>query len=272
MASVSVLEIVLLALAAAGAGVSFVLLMRLRHAHMRIVQLESAQAERRRRAPTVVRRATRVVQAVAESTQIVREHGVGGLIASSVDDFNRWVAEDRSEIGRVAAPDGTVTIMFSDIEGSTALNDGLGDRAWLKVLARHDAVVRAAIERQHGHIVKHQGDGFMTVFSDPRAALSAAADIHHRLAREKGRLRFTPILVRIGVHRGRVVAKDDDYFGRNVAMAARITAEAAGGETLASDEVREPLVEEGAFVFVDPVEISLKGISGDRVLWQASRP
>ena len=274
MATVTALEIALTVLLACMLALLTGFALRLRRAQVRIVQLESAREEqrRRRRAPKVVRRATRVVKAVAESTQIMREHGVSGLVASSLEDFNRWVFEDRSEITRVTAADGTVTIVFSDIEGSTALNDRLGDRAWLKILAQHDTVVRAAIARHHGHIVKHQGDGFMVVFGDPRAALRAAAQIHHDLHRQKGRLRFTPITVRIGMHRGPVVAKDGDYYGRNVAVAARVAGEAGGGETLVSEEVYEPLADDDAFGFVDPMEVSLKGLAGTHVLWQAARP
>lgn len=270
----SVLEIALAALLAGALILIAVQQLRVRRAQVRIVQLESARDEnrRRRRAPAVVRRATKVVKAVAESTQIVRDHGVGGLVASSLEDFNRWVFEDRSEIKKVTGPDGTVTIMFSDIEGSTALNDRLGDKTWLKVLAQHDTVVRTAVDRHHGHIVKHQGDGFMIVFGDPGAALRAAAHIHHTLRKQKGRLRFTPISVRIGLHRGAVVAKDGDYYGRNVALAARVAGEAQGGETLVSEDVREPLLEDDAFVFFDPVEVELKGLSGTHLLWQASRP
>lgn len=269
----SVLEIVLSVLVAALFAFAVVQGLRLRRAQVRLVQLESARAERRRRrrAPKVVRRATRVVKAVAESTQIVREHGVGGLIASSLEDFNRWVAEDRTAITEVTAADGTVTIMFSDIEGSTALNDRLGDRRWLAILAQHDAVVRAAVARHHGHIVKHQGDGFMIVFSDPGAAVRTAIRIHDELGRQRGRLRFTPIAVRIGLHRGPVVAKDGDYYGRNVALAARVAAEAAGGETLVSDEVQAALADDDAFTFLDPMEVPLKGLAGSHVLWQAAR-
>ena len=248
-----------------------VLWARLRRAQLYIVQLESAAIERRhrKRAPTVVRRATKVVKAVAESTQIVRDHGVGGLIASSLDDFDRWVFAEREEIRELTAADGTVTIMFSDIEGSTSLNDELGDKAWMKILSRHDDIVRAAIARHHGHVVKNQGDGFMVVFTEPGDALSAAIRMHRNLAGMRGKLMSTPIAIRIGMHRGAVVARDGDFYGLNVAMAARIAAEAQGKETLVSEDVRDVLAERSAFAFTDPIEVSLKGVSQPQLLWRA---
>lgn len=268
MIGLSIVLAVLLVGALVAVGVLWV---RLRSARMYILQLESAAAERsnRRRAPAVVRRASKVVKAVAESTQIVRDHGVGGLITSSLEDFDRWVFAERKEIRELTAPDGSVTIMFSDIEGSTALNDELGDKGWMKILSRHDEIVRAAISRHHGHVVKNQGDGFMVVFTEPGDALSAAIRMHRNLSGVKGKLLQAPIAIRIGIHRGAVIARDGDFYGLNVAMAARIAAEARGTETLVSESVRDALAERSAFAFTDPVEVSLKGVSDPQLLWRA---
>ncbi|OUZ07672.1 hypothetical protein BHE97_16385 [Aeromicrobium sp. PE09-221] len=84
----------------------------------------------------------------------------------------------------------------------------------------------------------------------------------------RGRLRSTPIRVRIGVHRGVVVARDGDFFGRNVALAARVATQADGGETLVSDELREALLDSTEFVFSDPREATLKGFAGSQTLWR----
>ncbi|MGZ4456582.1 MAG: hypothetical protein ACXVWV_11430, partial [Nocardioides sp.] len=81
------------------------------------------------------------VRAVWETAALVREKGVGGALRSSVEDLAGWAQVERPDLARLAAGDGSVAILFSDIEGSTALNEELGDRAWVKVLARHDAVV-----------------------------------------------------------------------------------------------------------------------------------
>ena len=195
------------------------------------------------------------MKAVAQTAARLRDQGlVGGLLASSLDDLTRWVAEQRSAIAKVAAPDGTVAIFFSDIEDSTALNEQLGDVRWMRVL--------------DGHVVKTQGDGFMVVFGEPADAAQAAIDVQRALASAGARsLRQTPILVRIGLHVGETVTREGDYFGRNVAMAARVAAEAAGGKVLVSDEVRSALADAPRFVFEPRGEVQLKGLADRHALW-----
>jgi class 3 adenylate cyclase len=209
------------------------------------------------------------MKAVAKTAARVRDQGlVGGLLASSLDDLTRWMTEQRSDIAKVAAPDGTVAIFFSDIENSTALNEGLGDARWMRVLSAHDAVVRRAVENRGGHVVKSQGDGFMVVFGDPAEAAQSAIDVQQALATARGRsLRQTRILVRIGLHVGETVTRKGDYFGRNVAMAARVAAEAVGGEVLVSDEVRAALADEPRFEFEPRGEVELKGLADLHTLW-----
>ena len=213
------------------------------------------------------------MKAVAQTAARVRSHGVvGGLLMSSLDDFTRWLTEHRGEIAEVAAPDGTVTIFFSDIEGSTALNEQLGDERWVRVLEAHDVVVRRHVERRNGRIVKTQGDGFMVVFGDAADAASAALDVQSAVTHRPVRsLRRTAIRVRIGLHIGVVVARDGDYFGRNVAMAARVAAEAAGGEIVVSDEFRTALGELPGIRLEPRGEVDLKGLADPHVLWELCR-
>ncbi len=210
------------------------------------------------------------MKAVVETAARVRHHGVvGGLLMSSLDDLTRWMTEHRTEIARVAAPDGTVTIFFSDIEDSTALNEQLGDSGWMRVLDAHDALVRRLVEQNRGHVVKTQGDGFMVVFGDAADAARAAVGIQAAFRRGASRrLRGTPVKIRIGMHAGKAVARDGDYFGRNVAMAARVAAAARGGETLVSDAVRTQLAEADGLIFVPRGEVELKGLADRHTLWE----
>ncbi|MDT4917281.1 MAG: hypothetical protein QOH89_1981 [Pseudonocardiales bacterium] len=209
------------------------------------------------------------IKAVAQTAARVREQGlVGGLLSSPIDDLTRWITEQRSTIAQVAAPDGTVAVFFSDIENSTALNEQLGDARWMRVLGAHDSLVRRAVEKRGGHVVKSQGDGFMVVFGEPADAAQAAIDVQHALDSTGARsLRQTPILVRIGLHVGETVTREGDYFGRNVAMAARVAATAAGGEVLVSDELRSALADEPRFVFEPRGEVELKGLADRHALW-----
>jgi class 3 adenylate cyclase len=210
------------------------------------------------------------MRAVAETAARVRDRGIiGGLLMSSLDDLSRWITDDRTAITRVAAPDGTVTIFFSDIEDSTAWNEQLGDARWVRLLAAHDAQVRRCVEKCHGHVVKSQGDGFMVVFGDPSAAARADVEIQDVFTdRPVRKLRQTPLRLRIGMHIGEVVARDGDYFGRNVAVAARVAAEARGAEILVSDEFRAALSEHDGFTFAPRGEVELKGLADRHTLWE----
>jgi class 3 adenylate cyclase len=237
-----------------------------------------AQLDRERRSPPVSRRRTRAAKAVGvvvdsavEGATRLREQGVTGLLMSSIEDFSRWAMEDRSEINRFSGPDGTVSILFSDIEDSTTLNDQLGDEAWVRLLTAHDKLVHQCVAWHDGHVVKSQGDGFMIVFPDPGSAVRAGIAIQDAIGSSSKRpLRRTPIRVRVGIHSGRVVEKDGDFFGTNVAMAARVAAQADGGEILVSDIVRQALREVDDIVLVDARETELKGLPGTHRLWQVA--
>lgn len=219
--------------------------------------------------PRSLQAAERAVKSVIGTAVKVREQGVSGLLMSSIDDLSRWAMEDRSEIARLAAADGSVTIFFSDIEDSTALNTELGDTGWVQLLIAHDTMVRAHVERHRGHIVKSQGDGFMIVFGTPADAARAGLGIQRSLSEDRSRqLRRTPIRVRIGIHEGPAIARDGDYFGQSVAMAARVGAQAEGGEILVTQQVADDLRENGGFVLADDREVELKGLPGTHVLWR----
>lgn len=221
-------------------------------------------------APVRVRQAAGwAVRTAFDTADRVRERGlVGGLLMAPIEDLTQWAFEDRAEIDAVAAPDGTVTIMFSDIEDSTRLNEQLGDKGWVRLLAAHDRVVREQTRKHRGHVVKSQGDGFMLVFGDPGDAVGAARKILRDVGRASRRLRRTPVRVRIGIHVGTAVARDGDYFGRNVAKAARVAAAAEGGQVLVSDEVRAALEGSEGPLPLDPAgEHELKGLTGTHVLW-----
>ncbi|TNM37322.1 adenylate/guanylate cyclase domain-containing protein [Nocardioides albidus] len=237
-----------------------------------VAQLES-DLDAALRPPPPANSAERAVRRVIRTASKVRSHGITGLIQSTVEDLQSWASdEERADILNMAASDGTVTLFFSDIEESTPLNDRLGDATWIKVLAAHDRVLRAQIERNRGQVVKTAGDGFMVAFRDTEAACRAALGIQRDLPRDVTLRRYGPILVRIGIHTGQVVARDGDYFGRNVAMAARVANLAHGGEILASDAVREALGEEVALTLVERDTVELKGLAGEHVVWEIRPP
>ena len=236
---------------------------------------------RRRLSPSVGgRRGANTVRAIVEtaveSAARLREGGVTGLLSASIEDLVRWSTEDRRAIARVTGPDGTVTILFSDIENSTSLNEQLGDKGWVALLGAHDELVKRAVADHGGVVVKTQGDGFMIVFGDCVNAVRAALQIQ-RLIKSNAhrRLRRTPIKVREGLHVGAVVHKNGDFFGTNVAMAARIAAHAVGGQILVSDDVRSRLADNPDaedIRVVEAFETELKGLEGNHQLWEVPHP
>jgi len=135
-------------------------------------------------------------------------------------------------------PSGTVTFLFSDIEGSTNLLRELGD-AYAEALAEHRGVFRAAFEEHDGVEVDTQGDAFFAAFARASDAVAAAAEIQSRLG--SGRVR-----VRIGVHTGEPQLTDEGYVGLDVHRGARVCAAGHGGQVLLSQTTRD-LVEVEAF-------------------------
>ncbi|NMN98189.1 adenylate/guanylate cyclase domain-containing protein [Antrihabitans stalactiti] len=195
------------------------------------------------------------VRAVWDTANLVREKGISRALLSSVDVLAGWAQIERPDLAQLAARDGTVTIFFSDIEGSTALNEQLGDKAWVKLLERHDRVVRNRIELHRGHVIKTQGDGFMVAFAEPVQAVRCGIEVQRQLS--DGAIR-----VRVGIHVGEAVRRGDDLFGLNVALTARVAAEANGGEVLVSDAVRAALVDEPDIGFGPARDVELKGLRG----------
>ena len=121
------------------------------------------------------------------------------------------------------------TFLFTDIVDSTKLLDALGDEKWGKLLDRHDALLRTAIEERGGEVIKQTGDGFFAAFDTPAAALDAAARIQRVLDDEF-------VSVRIGLHSGAALDRGNDYAGRGVNVAARVGALGGAGEILVSSE------------------------------------
>src|SRR5438034_7887444 len=127
-------------------------------------------------------------------------------------------------------PGGTVTFLFTDIEGSTKLLHELGD-AYADALAEHRRIVRDAFERHGGVEVDTQGDAFFVAFARAADALAAAAEAQAALN--------GPVRVRMGIHTGEPLVTDEGYVGIDVHRAARIAAVGHGGQVLVSQSTRD---------------------------------
>jgi class 3 adenylate cyclase len=193
----------------------------------------------------------------------LEKRGLAGVdVMSSIDHVQVEVAQDKPDLSPVAAPDGTVTIMFSDIEDSTVLTDRLGDHRWMELLRYHDDLVRRQLAAHGGFEVKSQGDGFMLAFGSARSAIKCAAAIQRELEAHRASGAETPLRVRIGLHTGEVLRERDDFFGKNVVLAARIAGKATGNEILVSGLLRELVASAQEFEFGAERELELKGLPG----------
>jgi class 3 adenylate cyclase len=159
----------------------------------------------------------------------------------------------------VAAPLETThrAFLFTDITGSTALLEAIGDEAWTDLRRWHDEELRRCIGAHGGEEVDHTGDGFFVAFDDPGSAIECAQEIQRQLAQHRREHGFAP-QVRIGVHAADASRSGGTYTGMGVHVAARIGALAQGGEILASSGTVDAL---GGVEVEDRRAATLKGVS-----------
>ncbi len=189
---------------------------------------------------------------------------------TAVDELATAVAAERPSLRPAAAPDGTITILFSDIEGSTHLNEQLGDLRWLDLLRHHHELVREQIHAHNGFEVKTQGDGFMVAFSSARRAVQCACAIQRAVERQLSGDIGGPVRVRIGLHTGEAIREGLDFYGKNIVLAARIADHARGGEILTSGVVKQLTDSAGDFRFEQERELEVDGLAGRHSVYKVT--
>jgi class 3 adenylate cyclase len=147
------------------------------------------------------------------------------------------------------------TVLFTDIEGSTARAAELGDRRWRELLDRHQTLVREQLANYAGREVKTMGDGFLATFDGPAKAIRCACSVAERSSSEG-------VEIRAGVHTGECELIGDDVGGMAVHIGARVAAQAGAGEVLVSSTVRDLVVGSG-IEFADRGSHELKGVPGE---------
>jgi class 3 adenylate cyclase len=182
---------------------------------------------------------------------------------TSIEMVARTLEEDRPRAPQIGHHEGTVTIVFSDIESSTEIATRVGDAAWIELLNTHNAIIRRSLRRWSGTEVKNQGDGFMLTFPSARRALCCMAEVQQDLTVHNEEHPDQVIRIRVGVHTGEVMVDDGDIFGKHVIIAARVANLAVGGEILASSIVWDISSARGDLEYGEPRVVSLKGINGD---------
>lgn len=216
-------------------GIRFTFVMAVERGHWRIVQMHASLGQKNLDA-------------------------IGIQLTTSIEAVEKSVRESRPDMRPASAPDGTVTILFTDIESSTVLMERLGDTEFLRLLGWHDHIIRDIASGQRGFVVKSQGDGFMLAFPSAANALRASVLMRERIGAGFNDL---PVRIRAGLHAGEAIKHDEDFYGRTVVVAARISALALGGEILASDLVHALARSLGTFKFGDARNVTLKGLEGE---------
>src|SRR5438552_8351492 len=166
-------------------------------------------------------------------------------------------------------PEGPVTLMFTDIEGSTALLMTRVDAQADAHLREHDELIRRQIDENNGHDQKAAlGDGFLAVFVSTRRALTCAIGIQRALDSFNLNRVGMPLRVRIGLNTGEVAWQGGQLSGEAVHAAARVCAEASGGQILVSDVTRQLAGTVADVTFHDTGEHQLKGFPEPWRLWE----
>jgi len=193
------------------------------------------------------------------SVGVANEDTWGRRFTTTMDSIAMAVEAERTDLTAFAATDGTVTMVFTDIEASTEIAERVGDHRWLELLRWHDGVLRDAASANSGAVVKSQGDGYMLAFGSASKALDFSVALHAGCARG---FEGEQIRVRIGVNTGDAIRTADDYFGHAVTVAARVASQAHGCETLVTDVVTGLVSGANRFTFGEPRLAELKGVPG----------
>ena len=191
-------------------------------------------------------------------------------VVAAIDEF-LGEGEEAAVGAEPPEPGAFRTVLFTDVEGSTALTQRLGDAKARELLREHERIVREALKAHGGSEVKTMGDGFMASFSSATKALECAITMQRAFAAHNQSAE-EPIRVRIGLNAGEPIAEDEDLFGTAVNVAARICAHAEPGQLLAPIVVRE-LAAGKPFLFADLGETELRGFEDPvrlyEVRWRA---
>lgn len=190
-------------------------------------------------------------------------HGDVIRIGRTALTFNDASAERRgaTTISDARRPTGTVTLLFTDLVGSTELMDQLGDEAGDRLLRDHFAVLREAAREHGGQEVKSLGEGLMLAFSSALSALACAVRMQRRIAASVDEAGGEAAGLRIGLNAGEAISAEGDYFGRPVVVAKRLCDRAGRGQILVSEVVRSLVGNRPEYPFVALGALQLKGFA-----------
>jgi len=206
-------------------------------------------------------RYTIMVQAGAKAMtqQMAGAANATGEIGTLLSEWN--LPEKRPTVPSV------FTFVFTDIVGSTAMTQKLGNAGAQKAVRAHNTAVRGALQAHKGREVKHTGDGIMAVFPDPVSAVQATIRMQREVFAHNAANPNIEVMVRIGINVGEAVEEDNDFFGAAVQMTARICDKASKGNIWVSQAVKD--VCKGRKIgFIPRGKFEMKGIQGSKPLYE----
>jgi class 3 adenylate cyclase len=178
--------------------------------------------------------------------------------------FDRW---NKPQGQAAAAASRIMTVMFTDMVGSTDMTQAQGDKAAQYVVRRHNTIVRNALAQHSGKEIKHTGDGIMASFSSAASGVEAAIAIQRAIGKHNAQSPQQALHIRIGINAGEPIEEEEDLFGTTVQLAARVCARCDADEILCSNVVKE-LASGRGLVFESLGAQELKGFKEQVVLYQ----
>ena len=193
---------------------------------------------------------------------------LAGDDSSVADDLSKAMGNWSKPASETIPKDAPITVLFTDIVGSTAMTQGRGDEGAQAIVRVHNQVVRDALRQHSGIEVKHTGDGIMARFATTSNAVESALTMQRALQAHNMSNTDLPVNVRIGINAGEPIQEEEDLFGTTVQLAARICDKSSPGKVMTSNVVRE-LCAGKNMRFDDCGQFQLKGIEGPVTLYSA---
>jgi class 3 adenylate cyclase len=187
--------------------------------------------------------------------------------ATSIDVIASALEPLGPAISRLSSPDGSVTLMLSDIGDAGALESQLGPGRWAELVRDHHLLVERLLVHHDGRIVRVERDGFLASFNSAHGGLHAALELQRTFSGAEADGGPSALALRIGLHSGYVIADSDELLGRNVVLAARIAAQAEGGEILVSSTLKQYTESDPSFQFEPRGEHHFKGLLGEHLVY-----
>jgi len=171
----------------------------------------------------------------------------------------------------MSSPDGALTLMFCDLEDAGEISEELGSERFSELLRDHRTIVEQVVHHHAGTVAKSHDDGFMVAFDSAHAALRCALDLQGSLADRTVPGAERPLRLRVGLHTGFVITNNQDMYGRNVVLGARIAGCAKGGEIVVSSTLKEYTETDPRLRFQELGEHHFKGVLGEHRVFAVDR-